>query len=103
MWVRNGGKSQLGHSALLGRGSCHLVILTRLQRWVRDSGRFIHMCRVFVLLQVVLLSLSLSLSLSENSRHEISQDSSMDTSQMSSTMVNFQKQKKMLSFFKAWQ
>ena len=99
MWVRNGGKSQLGHSALLGRGSCHLVILTRLQRWVRDSGRFIHMCRVFVLLQVVLLSLSLS----ENSRHEISQDSSMDTSQMSSTMVNFQKQKKMLSFFKAWQ
>lgn len=43
------------------------------------------------------------LSLSEDSRHEISQDSSMDTGQISSTMVNFQKQKKkMLSFFKAW-
>lgn len=61
MWVRNGGKSQLGHSAPLGRGWCHLVILTKLQRWVRDSGRFIHMCKVFVLLQVVLLSLSLKI------------------------------------------
>lgn len=96
MWVRNRGKSQLGHSAPLRRGWCHLVILTRLQGWVRDSGRFTHMSSVFVLLQLA------PLSLSEDSRHEISQDSSMDTSQMSSTMVNFQKQKKMLSFFKAW-